>query len=82
MPSGAGLTFTLLSLIFAWLLWQDRRASEGGGEGEETPRWRLWMRSLIPPVLLAALLPSGCANERFDSGRHTEVVQQGGGPPA
>lgn len=59
MPSGAGLTFTILSLIFAWLLWQSRR------EGQ--PVWRLRLRSLIPPLLLAALLPSGCASERFDT---------------
>jgi len=82
MPSGAGIAFSLLSLLFAWLLWQGRR---GGGEAEGEPRWRLRLRSLIPPVLLAALLPSGCANERFDTLRLyansmsvTEVTMQGG----
>ena len=59
MPSGAGLTFTAISLILAWLLWQGR----GGAD----PIWRLRLRSLLPPLLLAALIPSGCANERFDS---------------
>jgi hypothetical protein len=59
MPSGAGLTFTAISLLLAWLLWQGR----GGAD----PLWRLRLRSLLPPLLLAALLPSGCANERFDS---------------
>ena len=80
--SGAGLAFTLLSLAFAWLLWQGR-GSEGGENGE--PRWRVRLRSLIPPILLAALLPSGCANERFDTLRLfatgmtvTEAGMQGG----
>ena len=60
MPSGAGITFTLLSLALAWLLWQGR-----GAEGQ--PRWQLWLRTLIPPVLLLALIPSGCASDRFDA---------------
>lgn len=60
MPSGAGITFTLLSLALAWLLWQGR-----GTAGQ--PRWQLWARSLIPPVLLLALIPSGCASDRFDA---------------
>jgi len=85
MPSGAGLAFTLLSLLFAWLLWQGRGESDGHGD----PRWRLLLRSLIPPALLAALLPSGCASERFDSLRlfangmtFTETQMQGGRPQA
>jgi hypothetical protein len=85
MPSGAGIAFTLLSLLFAWLLWQSR----GGAERDGEPRWRLRLRSLIPPILLAALLPSGCASERFDSLRLfaggmtvTETSMQGGRQPA
>ena len=82
MPSGAGLTFTLLSLLLAWLLWQSR----GAGDGERLePLWRLRLRSLIPPLLLIACLPSGCANERFDTLRLyargmqvSEVQMQGG----
>jgi hypothetical protein len=43
MPSGAGIAFTLLSLLFAWALWQSRGSDAGDGE----PRWRLRLRSLI-----------------------------------
>lgn len=75
--SGAGIAFTLLSLLFAWLLWHGRGADEA--------RWRLRVRSLVPPLLLAALLPSGCASERFDALRLyatgmtvTESGMQGG----
>ncbi len=78
--SGAGITFTLLSLALAWLLWQGR-----GGEGQ--PTWQLRLRTLIPPVLLAALIPSGCASDRFDALRLfangmtvTERQLQGGRP--
>ena len=84
MPSGAGIAFTLLSLTFAWLLWQGR-GSDWGGDVE--PKWRLRLRSIIPPALLAALIPSGCASERFDSLRLyangmtvTERAVQGGRP--
>ncbi|HZG45221.1 MAG TPA: hypothetical protein VEZ41_03000, partial [Allosphingosinicella sp.] len=85
MPSGAGIAFTLLSLLFAWLLWQSRAQDTGHGE----PSWRLRLRSLIPPVLLATLLPSGCASERFDALRLfaggmtvTQTAMQGGRQPA
>jgi hypothetical protein len=89
MPSGVGLAFTLLSLLFAWLLWQGRgREGDAAGNGGE-PRWRLRLRSAIPPLLLIISLPSGCANERFDSLRLfarsmsvTQVQMQGGRPQA
>ena len=64
MPSGAGLAFTLLSLLLAWLLWSGRSRSDADAP---EPRWRLWLRSAIPPLLLIACLPSGCASERFDA---------------
>ena len=82
MPSGAGIAFILLSLLFAWLVWRGRE-SDWGGDVE--PLFRLRLRSLIPPLLLVACLPSGCASERFDSLRLfatgmavTEVELQGG----
>lgn len=81
MPSAAGIAFTLLSLALAWLLWSGR----GLGEVEPDSRLRLRLRSLVPPLLLAACLPSGCASERFDTLRLyangmevTEVAQRGG----
>lgn len=81
MPSAVGVSFTLLSLAFAWLLWRSRR--DAGGESDSTG-W-LRVRSAIPPALLIACLPSGCSNERFDTLRLTaqamivtEVAQQGG----
>ncbi|HEY0116533.1 MAG TPA: hypothetical protein VGB54_12520, partial [Allosphingosinicella sp.] len=86
MPSGAGLAFTLLSLLFAWALWRGR-GSDWGGDVE--PRIWVRLRSAIPPLLLVACLPSGCGNERFDTLRLyadgmsvTEVQVQGGRRPA
>ena len=79
MPSAAGIAFTLLSFLFAVLLWRSR-----AGRDQMPPNW-LRLRSAIPPLLLVACLPSGCGNERFDTLRlHangmavTEVSLQGG----
>lgn len=81
MPSAAGLAFTALCLLLAWLLWRGR---DDGGAGLDSRTW-LRLRSLLPPLLLLAVLPSGCANERFDSLRLyvsgmsvTQVALQGG----
>lgn len=79
MPSGAGIAFTLLSLLLAVLLWRSR-----AGREPLSPAW-LRLRSAIPPLLLVACIPSGCVNERFDTLRLyaegmavTELSMQGG----
>ena len=79
MPSGAGIAFTLLSLLLAVLLWRSR-----AGREPLSPAW-LRLRSAIPPLLLVACLPSGCGNERFDTLRLyaegmavTQLSMQGG----
>ncbi|MFN3726688.1 MAG: hypothetical protein ACK4SZ_10320 [Allosphingosinicella sp.] len=79
MPSGAGIAFTLLSLLLAVLLWRSR-----AGREPLSPAW-LRLRSAIPPLLLVACIPSGCVNERFDTLRLyaqgmavTQLSMQGG----
>ncbi|MDB5667482.1 MAG: hypothetical protein JWL74_432 [Alphaproteobacteria bacterium] len=79
MPSGAGIAFTLLSLLLALLLWRSR-----AGREPLSPAW-LRLRSAIPPLLLVACIPSGCVNERFDTLRLyaqgmtvTQLSMQGG----
>ncbi len=79
MPSGAGIAFTLLSLLLAVLLWRSR-----AGREPLSPAW-LRLRSAIPPLLLVACIPSGWVNERFDTLRLyaegmavTQLSMQGG----
>jgi hypothetical protein len=61
MPNLTGLLFTLLSLIFAVLLWRCRKGSHSGPGTTE-----LWIRTSIPPLMLLMCMPSGYAGNLAD----------------